>query len=643
MCVGLRRMRLSFAQQRLWFLEQLHPQTAIYNIPVAVHLRGELKAGALNSAINTIVERHEILRARFAAVEGEPYQLISPSPLPGTFAVPTEDLTVFPVSKREPILQGRLGEEAQRPFDLSNESLVRTILFRVDRAYHVLFLNMHHIVSDAFSFELFFRELSRLYEAFPDPANLPKLPMQYAEYSALQIEKIQACEQSNLEFWKDELANAPAFLELPTDRPRPRASSRGDRRLVHLTEKVSSAVQQLSRKEAVTPFMFCLAVFKVLLFRLTHQEDILVAAPITGRDRGGIEHLIGFFSNTIVVRSHLDRNVSFREFLRQVRGTTLRAYAHPELPFERLVEELRPDRRGDSTPLVQVMFDMKVPWGRGLALPGVESSVEALNTKTAKFDLSLSMITDANGWIAEIEFDSELFDAHTIQRWLGHFQVLFAAVLAHPDMPIGRLPLVTEAERHRLINSYGAADAFVLDEFLEPMPIGVRGKLFTGNTQRSLHRSEPASERFIQSPFEECSGRLYETGDLARYLPNGSIDIIKVDRKAVAPADDAPGPSASEVLPRTSVEKALGEIWCTLLKRPRVGIHDSFFQIGGHSLLAIRMASRIRDAFEIDFQVSSLFETPTIAQLASVVERQVIEQLQQLTEEEAELLCGQGA
>jgi hypothetical protein len=642
-------MRLSSAQQRLWFLEQLHPQTAIYNIPVAVRLRGGLNTEALNRAISIIINRHEILRMRFATVDGEPYQLLASSALPGAFAVPTVDLTGLPMNERDPLLQRRLGEEARRPFDLSNESLVRTILFRLDPSYHVFFLNMHHIVSDAFSFELFFRELSRLYEAFPNSADLPKLRMQYAEYSELQAERLAGeCERANLDFWKDELADAPAFLELPTDRPRLRSSSsEGDHHFVRLTEEVAGSVQRLSRQEAATPFMLCLSVFKVLLFRLTNQEDILVGIPITGRDRGGTENLIGFFSNTIVVRSHLDAHVSFREFLRQVRATTLRAYAHPELPFERVVEELRPDRRGDSIPLIQVMFDMQSPWGRGLALPGVDTSVEVLNTKTAKFDLSLSMISDPNGWIAEIEFDSELFDPDTIQRWLGHFKVLLSAALAQPDMPIGKLPLMAEAERRQLIKSYVAEHAFILDEFLEPVPIGVKGELYTGDrgvTPGSLHSGKPTKDRFVQSPFEECPGRLYKTGDVARYLPDGNIDLIKVDRKALPPpGHDAQRPPASEVLPRTDVEKALGKIWCTLLKLPRVGIHDSFFKIGGHSLLAIRMVSRVRDAFQIEFQMSSLFERPTIAQLAPVVERQIIEQLQQLTEEEAEMLCEQVA
>jgi acyl carrier protein len=208
--------------------------------------------------------------------------------------------------------------------------------------------------------------------------------------------------------------------------------------------------------------------------------------------------------------------------------------------------------------------------------------------------------------------------------------------------------LMAEAERHQLIKSYGTANAFILDEFLEPVPIGVKGDLYIGDrtiTQGFLHSGEQTNERFIQSPFEECPRRLYQTGDAARYLPDGNIDLIKVDRKDLRPPGNVTlqTRSATEVLPRTNVEKALAEIWRTLLKLPRVGIHDSFFRIGGHSLLAIRVVSRIRDAFQIDFQMSSLFETPTIAQLAPVVERQIIEQLQQLTEEEAEILCGQVA
>ena len=282
-----------------------------------------------------------------------------------------------------------------------------------------------------------------MYETYPNEPDLPKLPLQYAEYSTLQKEKLAGdALHSHLEFWRQELAHSPEFLELPADRPRlVRSSPRGELCSIRLTKELMAGVQQLSREQVVTPFMLCLAVFEVLLFRLTTRPDILLGVPVSGRDRAGTEQLIGFFSNTIVLRSRLQSTIPFREFLQQVRARTLLAFSHRELPFEKLVEELRPTRRGDSTPFVQVMFDMQSPWGAGLALPGIDSRVEVLNTKTTKFDLTLTVITDPDGWIAEIEFDAELFNRDTVQRWLNHFEALLGAVLANPDMFLGELPV----------------------------------------------------------------------------------------------------------------------------------------------------------------------------------------------------------
>ena len=1059
--------KLSSAQRRLWFLEHLHPGTAAYNIPVAVRLRGELNVDALSAAIIVVLTRHEILRARFTDRNGEPQQWFEEPPVRGSNVLPISDLSANCERAGESVLQERLTAEARKPFDLLNDDLIRTLLFRLAPDDHVLFVNMHHIVSDALSFELFFREISLAYEAYPNSPGLPVLPLQYAEYATAEAGRLSGkFLQTRLDFWKNELASAPELLELPTDSQRiDTGSPSGERQGVRLTKRVTEQLQRFTREQMVTPFMLGLCLFKVLLYRLTGQSDILVGAPITGRDRPGTKHVIGFFSNTIVLRSRMERELPFREFLQNVRASTLRAFANRELPFDRLVEELHPERHGERPPIVQVMFDLQPPFGRGLALPGLECSAEVVDTGTAKFDLGMTLVTDPQGWRAEIEYDTALFTAETARRWLGHFVVLLTETLTQPDTPIGRLPLLSEAERQRIVvgfnqtrrdhvnrsltelfegqvverrdatalsfknasltygqlneranhlahqlrtlgvgpeskvvicmeqkpealigmlavlksgaafvpidprdpderlqmimadagaqvilseekmrrrfesgvpllcldtlewrerglenldvagdndslayviytsgstgkpkgvqitrgallnhnlvigatyalspddrilqhaslsfdvsleeifptwlhggaivmsspglyddvagllrfvekeqvtvlnlptalwhalveelprhiipscvrlvviggerasskhvrawkehvretvqlmNAYGPTEAtitstvfvgcgkdtgelpigrpiantqaFILDELKQPVPIGIAGELYIGGpgvARGYLNRADLTAERFVASPFEEWPGRLYRTGDLARFLDDGNIEFIgradhqvkvrgfrieleeiesrlrehgkirnvaavacdadggtrltacieadhgltmeelraflearlphymmpsafvmleklplnssgKVNRKALPPLNGATSAAAYTAAdqPQDLAQRALAEIWLRLLGLPTVGIRDNFFRVGGHSLLAMRLVSRIQDAFQIDFHMKSIFETPTIEQLAKTIERCMIDQVQQLTDEEAEQLCRQAA
>jgi amino acid adenylation domain-containing protein len=1059
--------RLSSAQRRLWFLEHLHPSTAAYNIPVSVRLRGELNVEALIAAIVVVLTRHEILRARFAEISGEPQQWFEDPPVRGSNVLPIIDLSAVYERAGESVLQRRLTEEARKPFDLLKDQLIRTLLFRLGAHDHVLFVNMHHIVSDAFSFELFFREMSFAYEAYPNSPELPILPLQYVDYAVAEAGRLSGkFLQTKLDFWRNELANAPELLELPADTRRRVASSPcGERQAVQLSKHVTEQLQRFCREQMVTPFMLGLCLFKVLLYRLTGQSDILVGAPITGRDRPGTKQVIGFFSNTIVLRSRMERELPFCKFLQNVRATTLRAFANRELPFERLVEELQPERHGERPPIVQVMFDLQPSFGRGLALAGVDCRAEVVDTGTAKFDLGMTLVTDPQGWRAEIEYDTALFTAKTAMQWLGHFEVLLAQTLTQPDTPIGRLPLLSDAERRRvvvefnetprapvnlslielferqvivrpeatalsfknssltyaelntranqlahelrtrgvgveskvvicmdqkpealvailavlksggafvpidprdpderlrmimadaeaqvvlseekmrqrigndvpllcldslhwtkrgcgnievagdndslayviytsgstgkpkgvqitrasllnhnlaigaiyalcpddrvlqhaslsfdvsleeiwptwlhggaivmsspglyddvagflrfverehvtvlnlptalwhavveelpravmpscvrlvviggerasakhvrawqrhvgetvqLMNAYGPTEAtitstvfvangkdtgelpigrpiantqvFILDELRQPVPIGIAGELYIGGpgvARGYLNRPDLTAERFVESPLEEWPGRLYRTGDLARFLDDGNVEFIgradhqvkirgfrieleeieshlrehrkirnvaavvcdaeggarlaacveadhgltadelraflearlphymmpstfvmleklplnsngKVNRKALPPLNSAVPDAAYTTVdqPRDLAQRALAEIWLRLLGLPTVGIHDNFFRVGGHSLLAMRLVSRIQDAFQIDFHMKSIFEMPTIEQLAKAIERRMIEQVQQLTDEEAEQLCRQAA
>lgn len=428
---------LSFAQQRLWFLEQLYPGTPVYNIPAALRLRGWLDHAALARALTIVIDRHRILRTRFIDDEGEPWQEVFVSP---PLELPATDLSSIPEGERECELQRHVRAEARREFDLSGELLLRTRLFRLAEAEHLLVLNMHHIASDLYSFRLLFEELKEAYEAVlaNRPPQLPELPIQYSDYAVRQRAQANSkAQEPHLEYWRMQLAGAPAVMELPTDRARPAVPSFNGQRCARMfPPELVMALKTLSRDEGATPFMLFLAAFKTLLHRLTLQEDLLVGAPITGRNRADTQHLIGFFTNTIVLRSHPRGTLTFREFLGQVRAAALEAFAHQDLPFEKLVRELSPVRALNHAPLVQVMFMLQPPLGENVAFPGLAASAELIDCDTAKFDLTFSINTGTAGWTVDIEFDSDLFERGTIEGWLNQFEVLLNDIVANPALPL---------------------------------------------------------------------------------------------------------------------------------------------------------------------------------------------------------------
>jgi hypothetical protein len=442
------RFPLSFAQQRLWFLDQLYPGTAVYNIPAAMRLRGELDQAALARALAIVIDRHHILRTRFVDDDGEPWQEVFAS---APLELPVTDLSCTLEDERERELQGQVRAEARRPFDLSGELLLRRRLFRLAETEYLLVLNMHHIASDLYSFRLLFEDLKEAYQAVLANGNpqLPELPIQYRDYAARQRAQANGkALEPHLEYWRTQLAGAPPVLELPIDRPRPAIPSfNGERCARKLPPELILALKKLSREEGATPFMLCLAAFKTLLHRLTLQEDLLVGAPIAGRNRVDIQRMIGFFSNTVVLRTHPRATLTFREFLGQVRATTLEAFAHQDLPFEKLVRELSPSRALNHAPLVQVMFMLQPPLGENVAFPGLTASAELIDCDTAKFDLTLSISTGAMGWTADVEFDSDLFDRGTIEQWLNQFEVLLKHIAANPGQRLGELRMQTETER----------------------------------------------------------------------------------------------------------------------------------------------------------------------------------------------------
>ncbi|MHC5933206.1 non-ribosomal peptide synthetase [Nostoc sp.] len=451
---------MSFAQERLWFLDQLQPGQPLYNEAYAFHLKGSLNVTALAQSLNEIVRRHEVWRTNFTIVNGQPFQVIAPTL---ALALPIVDLQSLPEDALEAEVQRLATEEQARPFDLAKEALVRSTLLQLSQAEYVLLFTMHHIVCDQWSFEVLTWEVAELYKAFSKGklSPLPELPIQYADFAVWQQQWLQGeVREAQLSYWKQQLSNIPSVLELPTDHPRPPIqTNRGAKQSLVLSKPLTDALKALSQQEKATLFMTLLAAFQTLLYRYTGQDDIVVGTTISGRNRAEIEGLIGFFVNTLVMRTDLSGTPSFREILNRVREVALGAYTNQDLPFEQLVEKLQPKRNLSHTPLFQVMFQLQNTLTTTLELPGLTLSPLVFDKETAKFDLTLSMVEIKQGLIGTLEYNTDLFNAATITQMLGHFQSLLEGIVVNPDQQISKLPILSEAERQQLLVEWNNTQA----------------------------------------------------------------------------------------------------------------------------------------------------------------------------------------
>jgi amino acid adenylation domain-containing protein len=448
---------LSFAQQRLWFLNRLRPESAFYNMPSALRLTGALDIGALERTLGEIVRRHESLRTTFDTVGGEPRQVIAPAT---SLQLSTVDLSALPPHEQSSETERLVEEEARRPFDLARDPLLRARLLTLKDDEHVLLFTMHHIVSDGWSIGVLLNELSALYAAFRKGHESPlaELPIQYADYAVWQREYLSGevlAEQ--LAYWRNHLGGELPVLELPSDRPRPPAPSyRGAEELLGVEPVVVERLRALGRESGTTLFMTLLAAFDVLLYRYTGQEDIVVGTPVAGRSRAEVEGLIGFFINTLALRTKLNGRTSFKELLGRVREVCLGAFAHQELPFEKVVDELQPERSTSLMPLFQVVFALQNAADFELELPGLDVEPLDTETETSKFDLRLSAHETPEHLTLSLRYSTDMFDAPRMRRMLEHYCNLLAAIAADPAERISRLPLLTDAERHQLLSRRAA-------------------------------------------------------------------------------------------------------------------------------------------------------------------------------------------
>jgi amino acid adenylation domain-containing protein len=441
----------SFAQRRLWFLDRLEPGSAAYNLPFAVRLAGLLDPPVLARAFSETARRHEPLRTTFREEGGEPVQVIHP---PEAVPLPVVDLSGLPVERREPEVSDLIAAEAARPFDLQSGPLFRPLLVRVTAGEHVLSAAMHHVVTDGWSTGILLREIGTLVPGLP----LPELPVRYADFAAWQRRWLEGPEPAaRIAWWKERLQGAPV-LELPTDRPRPTVRrGRGALEPLALSADLVVPLRELARGAGATLYMALLAAFQVLLHRLSGQEDLVVGSPVSGRDRPEVRDLIGFFVNTVALRGQVGGNESFRELLSRARDLCLEAWAHQDLPFEKLVEELQPERSLARAPLFQVVLSLEER-PPAAHLPGLEVEPLTVHSGAAKFDLTLLMAERDGRIDGFAERDMDLFDATTVRRLIGHLRNLIAAAVADPGRHVIELPLLGEAERHQLLVEAGARE-----------------------------------------------------------------------------------------------------------------------------------------------------------------------------------------
>jgi hypothetical protein len=468
----------SFAQQRLWLLDQLEPGNPAYIIAAGLRLDGRLDVVALRRSFRAIIQRHEALHTTISVLDGALTQIVRPALDAPLLQL---DLRDCRLPEREQVVQRLAVQVARRPFDLASGPLVRTLLLRVAEAEHVLLLAVHHIVADEWSIAIFVQELMALYRGYTtgEPASLPELPIQYADFAHWQREWLQGeLLEAQLSYWRQQL-RGELSLDLPTDHARPAAQTfRGARQPVAISRQVAEALKRLGRQEEATLFMTVLAAFKLLLARYAGQTDIVLGTPIANRNEVAIELLIGFFVNTLVLRTDLAGNPAYREALRRVRAVCLAAYANQDVPFELLVELLQPERSLSHTPLFQVMFVLQRSPLRTMQLPGLTLTALEIDSATAKFDLLLTLTEDGEGARGWLEYSTDLFDAPTITRLIGHFQALLAGIVAAPDQPLADLPLLTAGERRQLLHEWNDTYAGVRGQGPEVggQGPGVRGR-----------------------------------------------------------------------------------------------------------------------------------------------------------------------
>ncbi len=533
----------SLAQKRLWFLDQLQGRNAAYNVHLGFWLDGPLDLGALRKSLQEIIDRHDSLQTSFRLDGGELQQIVTCGL---ALELPIEDVVETTTTYADTYRAAQ--KEVETPFDLSRAPLFRTRLLRVSPQEHVLLCTMHHIVTDAWSVQILARELPVLYEAFSNrrPSPLPDLPINYGDYSEWQYESLESEQiQQQISYWKQQLRDAPPILQLPTDRPRPPEQTySGASQYVQLPPEIMTAFKELAPQWRATPFMMLLAAFKILLYRYSGQPDVLVGVPVAGRSRVETEPLVGFFVNTLAMRDDLSGNPRFSELLEQVRETSLGAFANGDVPFEKIVEVLQPERNLSYNPIFQVMFAVIKGAVQSHGFGNLTAFPYIVSATTSIFDLTVTVIEGVDGkWFAQIEYNTDLFGSERIASMLEDYTALLQSIRADPET------------------------------------------------------------RVLEFRVRHANARL----DGAPLSPSRRKTDLRVIRPARASA------------PFTPEQERLLEIWKKVLGIRDLSVHDNFFDVGGHSLMAARLTAEIHEVTGRKLPVAAIFRAPTVAKLARIL------------------------
>lgn len=632
-----REVQASFAQERLWFIDRMEGGGAAYNLPVVFSFSGELSVPALAAGLGEIVRRHEVLRTRFPFSGGRVIQDVQPAP---GARLPVIDLSVLPPARRSAACRRLCFEEAHRPFSLERDLPFRARLARLEEAEHVAVLCFHHVAVDGHSLEVFLEELGALYAVFRRGGSspLPEPALQYRDFTAWQLEWHQGeVLEHELEYWQRRLDGAPPSLELPFDRPRrPVQTFRGASLTLAVPDGPMDALRSLARRSGGTRFMTLLAVFDVLLFRYSGQEDLVVGSPVTNRSRPELEGTIGLFANTLPLRVRVTGEESFVELVDRVREVALSAYAHQELPFERLVKALNPERDPSRNPIFQVAFSVHAGPDEPLRLPGVEGRRLGIPSGVSKFDLLLVVVERGGRSVLELAYSSDLFHATTIRRLAHHFRILLAEAARAPYRSVAELHLLAESERHQIVYEWpaetpgaaGSERVRVLDRRLRPVPVGVVGELCLAGPQGTPEDGRrPGATADLPVPEGDSrvpGGGPLRTGERGRFLPDGRVERLgpAKERREPPPEDRRTRPHLQVDFrpPRTETERLLVDVWREVLGVDRVGIDDNFFDLGGHSLLLVRLERKLSARLGRPVDVVEMFKAPTVASLARALD-----------------------
>jgi len=608
---GVLAFPASVAQQMFWYLELLQGTVTAFNVPLRFRLTGPLDISLFERALNAVVERHESLRTCFGEEDGELLQIVSPEMI---IRMPVLDISHLPADRINEEAD-RLGSiEAHRPFDLSKAPLLRAEILRLGPEHHIFHFTVHHALFDGMSMTIFTGELSEFYQAFfGDRApKLDPLAIQYGDYSVWQKEFLEGPKvKEQLGYWKKKLSGMKE-VALPTDFPRPKVKSwKGDITSILLPKEVSEKLQTIAANMGGTLFHVHLAAFMMLLHRYSGESDVAVGAPVAGRSGGDLEPLIGVFINTVILRSDLSGNPSFSDYFSQIREMSLESLENQELPFEKLVHELRPERDPSRNPLFQVNFNHHRSFTTTEHFGGCELTTVPSRSPGAIFDLHLFLVERDEGWRASLDFCTELFTRETANRMLGHLKTLLEDIAAHPEKHIADFEILPPA----------TTQVHLLDGDMRPVPDGMPGELYMAAGDHVKPAGTADGHLIEHSEF----GKLLRSGDICRREPDGTIGFIGRKGHDAAPREikqepKRERPSSPTAEPAGSTESRLTAIWQDLLGFSDIGRDDDFFALGGHSLMTLRMFSRIHREFGITLPLATLLKHPTIASLASQID-----------------------